>query len=272
VLRLGLPLLAYLLVVNPLADLVGNVWQEDRSFASYLGETELSIMWFVAALLACSLGYAALRRVHPASRRHRRPGLAAALTGAATITVVSVLVWPTTSLLDGHLMSIRLGAWTQGIVLFTLGVLAGEARWDGRITVRAEHRWGVVAATGSALTGLVVALARSEDVNAVFHQMRWQGVAFAALYGLVSVAFTLWCVAWVRRRWVRHGPLLARAGRASYATYLVHPLVLTTVMIAFRWLPVGPELKFLVVTVVAVPTCFACGFALTRLPGVRRVL
>jgi peptidoglycan/LPS O-acetylase OafA/YrhL len=269
--RLGLPLLAYLLLVNPLADLVGNLWQEDRSFASYLGDTELSVMWFVAALLACSLGYAAVRGLHVAPQR-RRAGPTAALVGAATIAAVSVLVWPTTSLLDGHLMSLRLGAWTQGLVLFALGVLAGEAGWDGRMTLRAERRWGLVAAAGLTLVSLMVALAPSGDLNQVFHDMSWQGVAFAALYGLVSVAFSVWCVAWVRRHWVCRGPLLDRAGRASYATFLVHPLVLTTVMVSLRWLAVPAEPKFLVVTVLAVPTCFACGYALTRVPGLRRVI
>jgi glucans biosynthesis protein C len=43
-------------------------------------------------------------------------------------------------------------------------------------------------------------------------------------------------------------------------------------MLAFREVPLGAPLKFLVVSVVAVPVCFAVGYALTRLPGVRRVV
>ena len=44
----------------------------------------------------------------------------------------------------------------------------------------------------------------------------------------MSIAFTLWCLAWVRRRWPNHGPLMAKAGRGSYATYLLHPVVLVS--------------------------------------------
>jgi peptidoglycan/LPS O-acetylase OafA/YrhL len=100
----------------------------------------------------------------------------------------------------------------------------------------------------------------------------WASVSFAILYGVVSVTFSLWCLAWVRRRWPTHGPLMAKAGRGSYATYVVHPVVLVLVMLACRAIPMGPELKFLLVSSVAVPTCFAVGYAITRLPGIERVV
>ena len=70
-LRLGVPLLVYVLLINPLADYLGNLRQEDRSLASYLGTTEVSVMWFVAALLAFSVAYAALRYLRPAARQRR---------------------------------------------------------------------------------------------------------------------------------------------------------------------------------------------------------
>jgi surface polysaccharide O-acyltransferase-like enzyme len=97
-------------------------------------------------------------------------------------------------------------------------------------------------------------------------------ILFAALDGLVAVTWTLWCVAWFRRRWRRHGRLLSTASRASYATYVVHPLVLTTLMVAFGPVALLPELKFLVISAVGVPACFVVGHALTRMPGVTRVL
>lgn len=102
--------------------------------------------------------------------------------------------------------------------------------------------------------------------------LTWASVSFAVLYGIVSVTFSLWCLAWVRHRWPSDGPLMAKAGRGSYATYVLHPLVLVSVMLAFRVFSPAPELKFLLVSAVAVPVCFAVGYAATRLPGVGRVI
>jgi hypothetical protein len=95
---------------------------------------------------------------------------------------------------------------------------------------------------------------------------------FALLDGLIAVSYSLWFITWTRRRWQTHGPLVAKAGRASYATYFIHPLVITLVMMSLAWLPLVPELKFLVVAPLAVVACYAAGHALTRLPGVSRVL
>jgi peptidoglycan/LPS O-acetylase OafA/YrhL len=57
--------------------------------------------------------------------------------------------------------------------------------------------------------------------------------ARVVLYTIISVAFTVWFTALIRARWIGDGPLRARAGRPSYATYVLHPLVLTAIMVAF---------------------------------------
>ena len=92
------------------------------------------------------------------------------------------------------------------------------------------------------------------------------------LYGVASVAVTVWFTALIRARWAGDGPLRARAGRASYATYVLHPLLLTAIMVLFASLALAPELKFLVVAVVAVPVCFLAGWAATRVPAISNVL
>lgn len=273
-LRLGVPLVFFVLVVNPLADYLGNLWETDRmSFLGYLGITEFSIMWFVVALLVCSLGYAAVRSVWPLPSTRPRPGTTALVVAASVISAGSLTVWQATTLLDTHLLNARVGAWTQAAVLFALGVLAAEAGWDGRLSRPAERRLGRVTIAGVALTLVVVSYTGARDqLDLALGGLNWASVSFAALYGVVSVAFTLWCVAWLRRRWPTHGPLMGKAGRGSYATYLLHPVVLVSVMLAFRAVPFAPQLKFVVVSAVGVPVCFAVGYAVTRLPGVRRVV
>ena len=272
-LRLGVPLLFFVLVVNPLADYLGNQWDEDDTFLGYLAVTEFSVMWFVVALLACSLGYAALRSIRPLSGPRRRPGRRALLLAATAIGVGSLGVWQATTLLDTHLLNVRVSAWTQAAVLFALGVMAAEADWDGRLPRDTERRLGEVAVFGGSLTLLLVSVAGAHDeLDVAMSGINLASASFATLYGVVSVAFSLWCLAWVRRRWPTHGPLMDKAGRGSYATYVVHPVVLVSVMVVFRVVPLGSELKFLLVAVVAVPVCFAVGYVLTRLPGVGRVV
>jgi glucan biosynthesis protein C len=216
-LRLGLPLVLFVLLVNPLADLLGNLWGRDRTnFVGYLADTEFSIMWFVVALLVFSLGYAALRSLRPRCDARRRPGRLSLIVAAALIGSGSWVIWQFTTLLDTHLMNVRISAWTQGAVLFALGVAAAEAGWDGRLSRRTEHRLGQVALVGVGLTLVLVSSTAARDhLDMALGGLSWASVAFAVLYGGVSIAFALWCLAWLRRRWPTHGPLVAKAGRGS---------------------------------------------------------
>jgi glucan biosynthesis protein C len=100
----------------------------------------------------------------------------------------------------------------------------------------------------------------------------WPTMLFAILDGTVAVSLTLWFISWVRRRWPSHGPLLGKAARACYATYIVHPLVLTTVMVLFASVALAPEIKFVLVAIAGVAACFIAGYALTRVPGISKVL
>jgi hypothetical protein len=62
------------------------------------------------------------------------------------------------------------------------------------------------------------------------------------------------------------------AARASFGTYFIHPLVVTAIMVAFTGAALAPEIKFVLVSTVAVPGCFAITDGLTRLPGVSHAL
>jgi hypothetical protein len=273
-LRLGVPQLLFVLLVHPLANTLGNLWGEDHTtFLGFVATTEFAIMWFVAVLLVCSLGYAALRSLRPLSAPRSRPGRTSLVVAALVIGVVSLSVWQFTTLVDTHLMNVRVSAWTQGAVLFALGVLAAEADWDGRLSLHAEHRLGQITLVGGGLTVALVSYTGARDqLDTALSGLNWASVSFATLYAVVSVTFTLWCLAWVRRRWPTHGPLMAKAGRGSYAAYLLHPVVLVSIMLAVRAVPLGAEPKFVIVSAVALPVCFAVGYAVTRLPGVGRVL
>ena len=276
-LRLGVPLAAFMLLIQPLADYVGSLGPDQvrTSFASALRTTEFSVMWFVAALPVFSLAYAALRWLRPApqSRRPARLGvlLAAAALTIAAASLAASQVWPWNS---GVFFTARFGEWPQGAVLFALGVHAAETGWLRDLPPVLARRVGWTALAGTIATVTLFAVLETKDqVTSVLNTATgWPTILFALLDGMVAVSLSLWSLSWVRRRWPSHGPPLGKAARASYATYLINPLVLTTIMVLLAPVALAPEIKFALVAIAAVAACYLAGYALTRMPGSSKVL
>jgi fucose 4-O-acetylase-like acetyltransferase len=195
------------------------------------------------------------------------------VAAALVIAVTAFVVWRRWPLADAHtFLNVQWGLWPQGAVLFALGVWAGEAGSLEDLTAWARRLgWTALTATVM-LMALAVYEKTQGHLQSALHGAGWPIMLTAVLYGIISVAFTVWFTALIRARWSGDGPLRARAGRASYATYVLHSLVLTAIMVLFASLALTPELTFLVVAVVAVPVCFLAGYAATRVPGISELV
>jgi glucans biosynthesis protein C len=274
-LRLGVPLIVFIFVINPLAAYLGSRGQGlHPSLPRYLsGDYAAGPMWFVAALLAFSLAYALLRRLHPPPVARRWSGAQVMVAAAVLLAVTAFVAWRWWPLDDAStFLNLRWGLWPQGAVLFVLGVWAGEAGSLEDLTAWARQLgWTALAAAAVFVAVAVYEQARGQ-LASTLHGAGGLTMAGAVLYGIISIAVTVWFTAMIRARWTSDGPLRACAARASYATYVLHPLVLTAIMVAFASLALAPELTFLIVAVVAVPVCFLAGYAATRVPGISKAL
>jgi glucans biosynthesis protein C len=271
-LRLGVPLVLYVTVINPLANYLGDLAQgmQPRLWP-YLApgseDHDAGPLWFVAALLSFSLAYAAWRWWRPAGGGIRAAmGPRQLLVAAVVIAVGSLVVrlrWPFGG---ATFLDLRWPEWPQGAVLFALGVEWGEQGWRGRVPVAWSRRCGQVAAAGLAASGLLVAVTDTAHggLARLYGGWHWPSLVFVILEGIVAVSFSLWLVAWFGRRWTRQGRLATRAGRGAYAAYLLHPLVLVLVSFAARPLPLPPELKFVLVATAGVAAAFTVGWTVTR--------
>ncbi len=280
-LRLGVPLLVFATVVDPLADWLGNTAEGgSRSLVAYLsdpgGDRDVGPMWFVAAILVFSLGYAALRAVAPSPRPAGRLGLRHLAALGVGIACLDVLAWLRWGYFSDTWLDLNWQHWPQAAGLFALGVLAAERTWESPLPRRAERQAARVALLGVVALCVLASWSLSRDFETpAFVQpgLRWETVAFAVIDGVVAIALSIWVMAWFVRRWDGEPHAVTRrAARGSYATYVLHPVPMVLLSWALAAVAVAPEVKFVVLAVVAVPVCFAVGYAATRLPGVRSVL
>lgn len=277
--RLGVPMVFFMVALSPIIEYADpdNVgW--DRGFLAFTVHTWWPPVpgptWFLGVLLLFSLAYVGVRTVFPARDRRRTPPSWRVLVSAGvTVAVASYFVRFVVPLGDErwHLALGQAPAWIVG---FVLGVLAAERGWFDPLDTRVVRRARQVA--WAALAGCVIVFAvvsaASGDVDAFGGQGTWQSSVIAVLEGALVVALSLWVVDLFQRRLDHQGRLARELGRAAFAAFVVHQLVLVGLVLASRQVAWPPEVEYGLVSVLGVLGSFGIALVLIRLPGVSRVL
>jgi hypothetical protein len=243
---------------------------------TYWADVELGVAWFMVALLAFSLAYAAWRSRHPVPTGRqtllRRGDLVKA---GVFIAVASFLVRLEFPVLSGEeLWTLNLWEYPQMIALFALGVLARERGWlvDG-LSPELRGSCGWAAAVGVALAMLVGAgIAITGDADPFLGGLRVEATLIPLIEATLALGMSLWAIDWFRRRANRAGSLARGLGRASFAAYLIHVPITITLAIALAQVGVPAELKFIAVFGLGVVASFGLGWLSTRTRVAGRIL
>lgn len=279
-LRLGLPLVVFTVLVTPLVNALVAYQTEDlhrpvlpfvRHLVTHL---DTGPLWFLAVLLVFSLGYAAVRALRPAHPRDLgaeggSDGLRARhlVALAVVIAVASFLVRLQFPMDSKQVMNVHVFQWPQYLVLFSFGVACGERGWLDPVPDRLRRGCGWAAIGAVIALPVVMALggAFAEDgsPDAFSGGVHWESLATAAIEGALAVSGSIWFLAWFRRRWSHQGPLARQLARAAYGAFIIQTPVLVLVALALRQLSMSPELRLLVLA----PTAVALSFGLSWLAG-----
>jgi glucans biosynthesis protein C len=262
ILRLGLPILWWALLMIPL-----------QVFAFHSGPWPVDVghLWFIEHLLLFSLIYALYRILQDWIRERRAASSAAkpdriplnppkplAILGLALlIAVVSGIVrhwYP----IDRWVMlfgffKVMWADVPRDLALFIVGMLAYRNDWFTRFPTRAGMAWlGVALALSLFWTaydqGWTGTLLPRSGIAVDLMYLGWEGVFCCAMcIGLVTLF----------RERLNIGGRLARAmGQGQYAAYIWHVPIVLLCQFAVLSLPLPPLVKFILVTLAAIPLTF----------------
>jgi peptidoglycan/LPS O-acetylase OafA/YrhL len=282
-LRLGVPLLAFGLLIGPATAGVVNAW-EGKGFwrcIQFLWEQREFIngpLWFAQALLIFSVWYCAWRAM-----------VGAELAGAKPAAVPSYWKWLLGALGTGltalairqfvpvgkNIFGLQLAYFAGYIFLFAVGIAAHRHDWLRRLTWRDAKPWIWTSVIAWPLmpVGIVLAIKLNGPGKSNFAG----GLSWTAIFYAMWEPFVAWglMTPWLlvfRARMNQPSAFWNWLNRRAYAVYVIHPLLLVSIALLLHpW--AAPALVKFVVT--GALTCVACWLAadpLVRLPGVRRVL
>jgi glucan biosynthesis protein C len=277
--KLGVPLVAYTLLVSPVLEYVayreneqgtGAFWPFVREQVWHLAPGPT---WFLEALLVFSLAYALWRAIRrdappPVWRRLRGTEVAGVALAIAVTAFAVHLAFPVGS----EQFHLQLAMFPQYVILFSLGVAAGRRGWLETLTPALRRRCGLVGLLAALAFPAVLLAGGFFEGGAAEDRFaggwHWQAAAGALLEGLLATCISLWAVGHFRAHQERYfRPLIRSMAPPAYGAFIIHPPVLVGLALALQPLPVPAELKFLAVLAAGV----AGSFGLTALAR-RRVL
>ena len=293
-LRLGIPLLVFYFVLNPISELgwylvptsVTGItdpltWQSFwQMYPRILG---MGPVWFVAMLLIFSVGYGAWRRLTGNQTSTSRgessgPGYLSIGLFILALALASYLVRIVVPLGKSVLNFPTLAYFPHYLSFFVIGTIASRHNWF-RTLPGSMGVVGFVAALVATLTlfpvayiNLLMAIEDGAQQLPPFGYGTWQSAVYALWDSVFTVGIILAVIPLFRRFFNGQGKFGRFLSQQSYAVYIIHIPIIVFLAIALRGIELGAFLKFGMMAVIVVPTCFVVAYVIRKIPGVSRIL
>ena len=289
-LRLGIPLVAFFFVLNPVASIAYHLmptaitgitapltWQD---YPDLIG---MGPLWFVAVLLIFNFAYVGWRWVTKNRAVKTQKTLAGVtylgiITFTVALAVASYLIRLVVPLGKSVLDFPTLAYLPQYLGLFVAGAVANRRDWF-RTLSNAKGIVGITAAVTAgvflfplAFSGRLFSLALGPALGNSMGNGHWQSAIYAIWDSVFAVGMTLGLIVLFRRLLNGSGKLGRFLSAQSYGVYIVHIPLVVYLAYAMRGIDVANLMKFALLTVIAIPVCFGVAYLLRRIPGVSRIV
>ncbi|HEX9513264.1 MAG TPA: acyltransferase family protein [Puia sp.] len=289
-LRLGLPLLLYLFLLQPVSiycislfhgpDVGGGLGEiYGRYITSGRPWGGTGPLWFCEALLIFCLGYTLFRTLRggkelsPAA--HKLPGNAIiwgfiALIGITTFWVR--LPWPNGT----SFYNLQFCYFPQYILFFIAGTLAYRGNWLNKLPAGTGKYWGRVGLFGGLAIWaalLILGGAFKGQLPAYQGGLHWQSMGMSCWEQVAGVGISIYFLIWFRERYNQQGAVARWFSANAFAVYVFHaPVLIAISRMMGGWH--GPILlKFLLLTLLSILATYAlCALVIRRIPLLRRIL
>jgi len=288
-LRLGIPVLFYIVIIDPLVvyALVVNVRGFEGSFLKFLtrfienyGSLGVGPLWFVELLLIFNIFYVLWQRLatpagHQPQRESKTPGNMAIAAFALFLGLVTFIVrilvpvgW------EFKLLGLRFPHFPQYLSLFVIGIIAYRRNWLQGISDAMGKVWLTITIITFVLLPITLVAGGAMEGNIApfvggFH---WQAFFKAVWDQFICMGMVITMLVWFRRSFNHQGTVAKAMSASAYTAYIIHQPVLVFLGLTLRGISLYPLIKFALVAPVAVVLCFLLSNYIRKLPLAKSIL
>lgn len=279
--RLGIPLLIFFFVLNPIAAIGSYAMPASvsgittpLSWQAYPQLVGFGPMWFVAMLLVFDIGFtiwwAARRNRMPRQESSNEPpryrAIAAFILVLALTSYLIRIVIPIGEFVAGFP---TLSYLPQYFSFFIIGIVAVRHNWLRNVPKSMGQAGFALVLVA---TIIVFPIAISGGATNVAGYGSWQSAVYAVWDSTVAVGMSLGLITLFRDRFNWSGSFTRFLQRHSYTVYVIQAPIIVFVVVALMGLSLEHLLKFGLAAVITVPLCFAAAYLVLKIPFASRVL
>jgi len=283
--RLGTPILLFVYLISPILRLSFrriaykipiNLESLISVFKQIRFGYELGPMWFIMLLLIFSLLLVILIKII------RRSSLQAVAPGRLTIILVAVFIGLLTFMVRiafpiGTVfqpLNLQLPHLIQYVFMFFTGALIFLADWPNKLPSVSLKFWLPFTILLIMILPFLFFLVGGPggNVTPALGGFTWQSLVFSIWEQIFAVSMVAALISLFYKFFNKNSGLTHELASSSYATYIIHPLVLVIFTALLQELRYPTVLK---INLLAIPTlvlCFIVGSLLRRLPGLKSIL
>ncbi len=289
-LRLGIPILFFVIILAPLLDYMirvnvhgftGSIWQFlSRYLAAYKG-LQSGPMWFIQALLLFNILYVLWRwlaksTTTPVQSDSHFPGNLAIAGFAFALAILSfvVRIWLPMGW-NFELLNLQFPFFPQYIALFIMGLIAYHRNWFLKLSDATGKLWLRIAISLIILFPIIMVVAKEmlgADIDWVRGGGHWLSFVYAVWEQFLCVALVIGLLFLFRKRYNYQGNLARVMSVSAYTAYIIHPVIAVALAFALSTISLYPLIKFPLIASIVIPLCFLLGNYIRKLPLAKNIL
>jgi glucan biosynthesis protein C len=272
--RLGIPLVIYFFVINPL--MVYALYVRSMGYSMPLQDFFGSgPLWFVETLLIFCGGYTLWKVLSPAKGHELKqpPRSNEILLFVLLLALAHFVVriwWPT----GKSFSNLQFGFFPGYVSLFIIGVIAYDNKWFDtfsdsvgmcwiKLSVPAIFLFPVIGVAGGAL----------EDITPFLGGVHWQSLVYSLWEAFVGTGLIAGIFIIFRKKYDSQTRFTKNLSDNAYTVFIIHAPVIVFLAYAIRGLHIFPLVKFILVSVLGVSLCFLLShFIVRKIPYSGKVL
>ncbi len=272
--RLGIPLVVYTLIINPIMIyiLYVRLLHEPVSFWTFFSTGPL---WFVEALLIFCIGYHIWRRYVPKkeSKVKSPPNSLDIVRYIALLSFASFFVrilWP----IGEGVSNFQFGFFPGYIFLFAIGTMAYRNQWFKNFEYSVGKKWLWRSIFGIPFFPIIGIIGGAlEDISPFLGGLHWQSLAYSIWESFVGTGMIAGLFVVFRKRYNSQSNLTKKLSDNAYSVFIVHAPVIVFMSYSLVGIDIHPLMKLVLVSILGVGLCFFIShFFVRRLPYADRVL